>query len=105
MLRERWDEIVPADNDADEESSRTRLAWASEGFDAERWRFNLLICRYTLVLSSVEEVLALVGDECPLCERTASVAAGGRGLACGLDAADCISVYALLLKQDLRRQW
>lgn len=60
MLRERWDEIVPADNHAVEEMTQSELARAPECLHTERWGLNLLVGRHTLVLSPVEEVLAFV---------------------------------------------
>lgn len=102
MLHKRWDEIVPADDDAGKRGSRVRLAGSSEGLDAKSWCFDLLVCRHALILSSIEKVLALVRDECPLRESAAGVATGCRRFARGLNAADCFIVDVLLLKQELR---
>ena len=102
MLRERWNEIVPADNDADKRGARLGLAGTSEGFDGERRCLHLFVRWYTFVLSSVEEVLALVRDKRPLCKGTTSVAARCRSFACGFGTSHGFVVDALLLQQDLR---
>lgn len=105
MLRERWDEIVPADNHAVKIVAREKLARPPKRLDAKRWCLDMLVCWYTLVLSPVEEVLAFVRNECPFCKSTAGVTTRCCSFACGLNAADRIGVYTFLLEQNLRRKW
>lgn len=78
------------------------LAGTSEGFDAECRCLDLFVCWYTLVLPSVEEVLALVRYKRPLCKGTTSVAARRRSSACRFGAGHGIIVDTFLLQQDLR---
>lgn len=101
MLRERCDEIVPADDDGDKRISRSSLARASEGLDAECGCFDLFVSRYALVFSAVEEVLALVRDKGPLCKGTTSVATRSRCLAYWLGTSHGFLVDVPLLQQDL----
>lgn len=60
MVREKWNKIVPADIDIVGRELGGRLARPPEGFYAECGCLDIFVVRYTLVLPSIEEVLALV---------------------------------------------
>lgn len=75
-----------------EEGKKALLAWPAENLDAQRRRFHEFVAWHTLILSALEEALALANHNRPFAESTPGILARSHGCTFWLNARDRLRV-------------